>query len=86
LTVFTAGMDMVFPNAMAGAMKRFPRVTGAASALFGFFQMRHATAVSTLARLLLHTIHLSMGLITTGTSALVPAAFTGLVGWCRLAL
>ena len=85
LVVFTAGMGMVFPNAMAGAMGPFPRATGAASALLGFSQMTLAAAVTALAGWLPHTTHLSMGLIMTGASALALAGFTVLVGWRRLA-
>ena len=85
LTVFTAGMGMVLPNAMAGALGRFPRAAGAASALLGFFQMGLAAAVSALAGWLPHNTHLSMGLIITGASALALVAYSVFVGWRRLA-
>lgn len=85
LTVFTAGMGMVFPNAMAGAMGPFPRAAGAASALLGFFQMAAAAAVSALAGWLPHATHLSMGLIITGAAAVALVGFSVLVGWRRLA-
>ena len=85
LLVFTAGIGMVFPNAMAGAMGPFPRATGAASALLGCFQMGLAAAVSAVAGWLPHETHLSMGLIITGASAVALVGFTVLVGWRRLA-
>jgi len=39
MMIWTAGMGIVFPTAMAGALGPFPRMAGAASALMGFFQM-----------------------------------------------
>jgi DHA1 family bicyclomycin/chloramphenicol resistance-like MFS transporter len=85
LLVFTAGMGIVFPNAMAGAMGPFPRATGTASALLGFFQMGFAATVSALAGWVSHETHLFMGLIITGASAVGLVGFTVLVGWRRLA-
>jgi DHA1 family bicyclomycin/chloramphenicol resistance-like MFS transporter len=46
MMIFLAGMGIVMPNAMAGAMAPYPESTGAASALLGFFQMGGASLVS----------------------------------------
>jgi DHA1 family bicyclomycin/chloramphenicol resistance-like MFS transporter len=37
-----AGMGVMMPSAMAGALQGFPRMAGAASALLGFLQMGFA--------------------------------------------
>jgi len=39
MMIWTAGMGIVFPTAMAAALGPFPRMAGAASALMGFCQM-----------------------------------------------
>ncbi|MEQ8964660.1 MAG: multidrug effflux MFS transporter [Azospirillaceae bacterium] len=46
MMIWTAGMGIVFPTAMAGALGPFPRMAGAASALMGFFQMGAGAAGS----------------------------------------
>ncbi len=46
MVVFLAGMGLVMPNAMAGALAPFPGAAGAASALLGFFQMITASLAS----------------------------------------
>jgi DHA1 family bicyclomycin/chloramphenicol resistance-like MFS transporter len=38
MAVYLAGMGMVLPQAIAGAMTPFPERAGAASSLFGFVQ------------------------------------------------
>jgi DHA1 family bicyclomycin/chloramphenicol resistance-like MFS transporter len=38
MTVYLAGMGMVLPQGIAGAMTPFPERAGAASSLFGFVQ------------------------------------------------
>ena len=45
MLVFMAGVGLVLPNAIAGAIAPFPRAAGAASALLGFVQMTTAAAV-----------------------------------------
>ena len=82
LTVFTAGMGMVFPNAMAGALGPFPRAAGAASALLGFLQMSAAAASSVIAGSLVHTTQLPMALSITAVSATAFLAFVTL-SWPR---
>ncbi len=39
VTTYAAGVGIVMPQALAGALAPFPRTAGAASALFGFLQM-----------------------------------------------
>jgi DHA1 family bicyclomycin/chloramphenicol resistance-like MFS transporter len=45
MLLFMAGVGLVLPNAIAGAIAPFPRAAGAASALLGFVQMTTAAAV-----------------------------------------
>jgi DHA1 family bicyclomycin/chloramphenicol resistance-like MFS transporter len=42
MMVFSVGMGLTLPNALAGGLLPFPRVAGAASALLGFAQMAAA--------------------------------------------
>lgn len=46
MMIFLAGMGIVMPNAMAGAMAPYPESAGASSALLGFFQMGVSSLVS----------------------------------------
>lgn len=45
MMLFTAGVGLVMPNSMAGAIGPFPTMAGAASALLGFTQMTIAALV-----------------------------------------
>jgi DHA1 family bicyclomycin/chloramphenicol resistance-like MFS transporter len=45
MTLYTAGVGLVMPNSMAGAIGPFPTMAGAASALLGFTQMAIAALV-----------------------------------------
>lgn len=45
MTIYTAGVGLVMPNSMAGAIGPFPTMAGAASALLGFSQMTVAALV-----------------------------------------
>ena len=45
MLLFMAGVGLVLPNAIAGAIAPFPRAAGAAAALLGFVQMTTAAAV-----------------------------------------
>ncbi len=45
MVVYTAGVGLVMPQAMAGALAPFPEMAGTASALFGFVQMSAAALV-----------------------------------------
>jgi DHA1 family bicyclomycin/chloramphenicol resistance-like MFS transporter len=82
MILFLAGMGLVFPNAMAGALGPFPRAAGAASALLGFLQMSAAAASSVIAGSLVHTTQLPMALSITAVSATAFLAFVTL-SWPR---
>ena len=82
MMVFLAGMGLVMPNAMAGAMGPFPRVAGSASALLGFCQMAIAAAASLAVGWMSQVSQLPLALVVTATAALATAAFTALV-WRR---
>lgn len=82
LMVFTAGMGIVYPNAMAGAMAPFPRAVGSASALMGFMQMAAGGAVAMAAGYLPHDSHLAMGVVIAAAAAAGLAAFLALA-WRR---
>ena len=45
MVLFAAGVGLVMPNSMAGAIGPFPTMAGAASALLGFIQMTTAALV-----------------------------------------
>ena len=82
MMVFLAGMGLVMPNAMAGAMGPFPRVAGTASALLGFYQMAIAAVASLAVGWLSQKSQLPLALVITGTAAVATTAFTALV-WRR---
>lgn len=85
MILFLAGMGLVFPNAMAGALGPFPKAAGAASALLGFFQMTAAAVSSAAAGLIVHTTQLPMALSITAVSAAAFLAFVTL-SWPRRAV
>lgn len=60
MVVYTFGMGMIMPNAMAGAVGPFPRMAGLASALMGFVQMAVASAIGAAVGHLTHTDALPM--------------------------
>jgi DHA1 family bicyclomycin/chloramphenicol resistance-like MFS transporter len=82
MMVYLAGMGLVMPNAMAGAMGPFPSVAGTASALLGFCQMAVAAAASLAVGWMSQSSQLPLALVVTGAAALATAAFTALV-WRR---
>lgn len=80
--VFTAGMGIVLPNGIAGAMVPFPRIAGAASALLGFVQMTVAGAASIAAGAFSHDTQAPMAAVIAACTFIAFCAFTGLV-WSR---
>lgn len=76
--VFLAGMGIVFPNCMAGAMAPFPKDAGAASALMGAFQMAVASAASVAAGWLPRDSAMGVALVITALALAALAAFSGL--------
>ncbi len=79
---FMAGMGIVFPNALAGAMAPFPYTAGAASALVGFLQMSVAAAAAAFAGRLPIDSQTPMALVIAGAVALALIAFLTLA-WPR---
>ncbi len=79
MAVFLAGMGIVLPNAMAGAMAPFPKAAGAASALMGFTQMAVAAGASLIAGRLPHQTPLPMAVLIFGLSLLALVLFIPLV-------
>ncbi len=79
MTVFLAGMGIVMPNAMAGAMAPFPRNAGAASALMGFFQMLVAALASALAGWMPKSTQLPMALLMLVMAALALVGFMAFI-------
>ena len=53
VAVFLAGLGMVLPQSIAGAISRFPERAGAASSLFGFVQQSAAALCGALVAWLL---------------------------------
>lgn len=60
MVVYTFGMGMIMPNAMAGAVGPFPRMAGLASALMGFVQMALSSAAGAIVGHLTSTSALPM--------------------------
>ncbi len=79
MMVFLAGMGIVLPNGMAGAMAPFPRAAGAASALMGFTQMAVAAGASLIAGRLPYQTQLAMAVLIFGLSLLALVLFVSLV-------
>ncbi len=78
--VFLAGMGVVIPNAMAGALAPFPGKAGAASALLGFFQMITASLISSLVGWMSKTTQLPMALVILVMSVVALFMFVALTG------
>ena len=79
MMLFTAGLGIVLPTGMAGAMAPWPRVAGAASALLGCVQMLVAAGASLAAGLLPAVSALPMAAVITASAGLAAAAFIALV-------
>lgn len=67
MALYSTGMGLVLPNAMASALKPFPHIAGTASALMGFLQMSiSAAATAVMGALLVDSpapmIHFMLGL------------------------
>jgi DHA1 family bicyclomycin/chloramphenicol resistance-like MFS transporter len=73
VAIYVAGMGMVLPQGIAGALTPFPERAGAASALFGFIQQSCAAFVGALVGWLLgHTAWpLAGGVAIMGCATLV---------------
>tara|TARA_R110002110_G_scaffold205066_7_gene417100 strand:- start:232957 stop:234159 length:1203 start_codon:yes stop_codon:yes gene_type:complete len=54
MTLYSAGLGLVLPHAMAIALRPFPHIAGTASSLLGFIQMCLSAAASALAGVFLH--------------------------------
>jgi DHA1 family bicyclomycin/chloramphenicol resistance-like MFS transporter len=60
LMLMAFGMAILFPSTLAGSVSVFPRVAGAASALYGFIQMLTAAVTITIVGLLSDGTHMPM--------------------------
>lgn len=73
MVVYTIGLGLVLPHAMAIALQPFPNIAGTASALLGFIQMGVSASASAAAGLLLVDSPRPMVLIMTAASLLAVA-------------
>ena len=73
------GMAILFPSTLAGSVSVFPRVAGAASALYGFIQMLTAAVTITIVGLLSDGTHMPMVWVVSVTmiGAFVVAMLCG---------
>jgi DHA1 family bicyclomycin/chloramphenicol resistance-like MFS transporter len=78
LTIYSAGVGIASPNAVAGLMNVDPRAAGSASSLYGFSQMAFG-AVFTLAVALWHS-----GSAIAVAATLLAAAFIAMVSLSRV--
>src|SRR5512144_891752 len=79
MALFTAGLGVALPAAMAGAMAPFPRIAGAASALMGFIQMLVAAAASLAVGVLPHGSALPMAAVIGASALAALVSFTTLI-------
>lgn len=79
MVLFTAGLGIVLPAGIAGAMAPFPRIAGAASALLGFVQMLVAAAASFTTGLLHDPSALPMSGVIAASTVLATISFVVLV-------
>lgn len=79
MVLFTAGLGIVLPAGIAGAMAPFPRIAGAASALLGFVQMLVAAAASLATGLFHAPSALPMAGVIAASTVLAALAFMALV-------
>ncbi len=77
--LFMAGVGMVMPNSMAGAIGPFPRMAGLASALLGFAQMALAALVGIAVGVFHDGTPLSMAVAIAASGAATLASFRLLV-------
>ncbi|MCW9035446.1 MAG: multidrug effflux MFS transporter [Alphaproteobacteria bacterium] len=76
MLIFLAGLGLVFPSGMAGAMEPYPRIAGSASGLMGCFQMLFATAGSMASGWIPHDTQLPLALLIMGCTLI---GFIGLM-------
>ena len=72
---YLVGCGLMLPNALAGALRHYPRMAGAASSLMGFLQMSVAAAVG-----------IGVGQLHDGSAVPVAGAIAGAALACLLAL
>jgi len=76
MALFAAGLGVVLPAGIAGAMAPFPRIAGAASALLGFVQMLVAAAAAFMVGAMPHDSALPMAAVIAAGAALALPALT----------
>ena len=77
--LFTAGLGLVIPNGLAGAIGPHQTMAGTASALVGFFQQGSAALVAALVGALLEWSQLSVALSVAAATVAGLVGFYGLV-------
>jgi DHA1 family bicyclomycin/chloramphenicol resistance-like MFS transporter len=79
MTLYLVGCGLMMPNAMAGALRYYPRMAGAASSLLGCLQMSIAALVG------IAVGHLHDGTAVPMTAMIAAAALAMLLSWLLLA-
>ncbi len=80
MLIYLAGLGLIMPSGMAGAMESYPQIAGTASALMGCFQMLAATAGSMVAGWISHQNQLPMTILILGCALI---GFMGMVTLVR---
>ena len=80
MMIFSAGMGMALPSALAGGMIPFPQIAGTASAVIGFSQQGLAAAATIAAAALPQASAFAMGALVTALSVAALVARICLVG------
>lgn len=69
LFVMAFGMAILFPSTLAGSVSVYPRIAGAAAALYGFIQMMTAALTITIVGLIADGTHMPMVWVISGAVA-----------------
>ncbi|NBB81814.1 MAG: Bcr/CflA family efflux MFS transporter [Alphaproteobacteria bacterium] len=80
MMLWTCGLGLAYPSAMAGALQPFPHMAGAASAMMGFLQMGAGALGSLAVARLNDGTALSAGLVPAALAAIGFVAFIAGVG------
>jgi len=78
LMLMAFGMAILFPSTLAGSVSVFPRIAGAASALYGFIQMMAAAVTISIVGMLSDGTHMPMVWVVSVT--MVGAFVVAMVG------
>lgn len=83
MALYTCGVGLVMPQAMAGAMQPFAQKAGTASSFLGLVQMAFAALVGAFVGMGLETHHMALSLTIAGLGILAAIVFMTTANWRR---